>query len=56
MCREWDDVKVVVAIVCATLAILAAGFAFIAYDSPQEHDGSTAGANAATVEQIGEST
>lgn len=50
------DVVVVVTMICVILAILAAGFAFLAYDSPQEHDGSMAGALAATVEQIGEST
>ena len=46
------DVVTVMVMACVILAILAAGIAFLTYDSPQEHDGSMAGANAATVEQI----
>jgi L-asparagine transporter-like permease len=52
--EEWDelDVKLAAILVAVILAMIAAGFAFIANDSPQEMDGSNAGANAATVEQI----
>ena len=51
---EWSDIDVVVvvAMLCVILAILAAGFAFLAYDTPSEMDGSHSGSNAATVEQI----
>lgn len=51
---EWSDldVQVVVAMACVILAILAAGIAFISYDTPCEAHGAGAGANAATVEQI----
>lgn len=50
---EWGDPDLTMVAVAALvmLAILIAGLLFLAYDTP-EMDGSHAGSNAATVEQI----
>lgn len=49
---EDFDAMMVLVVILVTLALVVAGLAFLICDTPSEMDGSNAGANAATAEQI----